>query len=83
MSRRSLSGILTRLSSVGILLGLAGMLQPFTLEWFKPGFFILLASAVLFMIGPHMVASPSAAANVVVLEDMPPVLGQPTSPDNG
>jgi hypothetical protein len=70
-----------RLSSVGILLGLAGMLQPFTFEWFRPGFLILMASAVLFMIASHM-AEPSTAVNAVVVEEMPPSLSQPTRPDN-
>jgi hypothetical protein len=58
------------------------MLQPFTLELFRPGFLVLLASSVLFMIVFHTAEPSSAAANGVVLEDTPPVLSEPIRPDN-
>ncbi|HEY0072013.1 MAG TPA: hypothetical protein VGE04_18790 [Chloroflexia bacterium] len=80
MSRRSLSGVLTRLSSAGVLLGLAGVLQPFTLELFRPGVLLLLASAVLFMIASHM-SEPLSAGNALVAEEIPPLLSEPTRAD--
>ena len=72
LPRRAISFI-TRAAIVGIMLGLAGMIQPFVFELFRIGFYLLLASTVTYTVASY-VRTPvpsSAAASREGLEDMP------------
>ncbi len=68
---RRVLGIATRLCIAGIMLGILGMIQPFTFELFKPGFLLLLGSTALYSILSYVPAPSSAAANPMVVEAMP------------
>jgi len=54
MTRRSLPHILVNVFTVGILLGILFMIQPWTFVLFKPGFLILLVSTIGFIIVTHI-----------------------------
>lgn len=71
---RRVVGLLTRLCIAGIMLGIVGMIQPFTFALFKPGFLLLLGSTVLYTILSYIPQPSSASANRDVLVDMPEVL---------
>ena len=71
MSRRRLVGILTRLCIAGIMIGILFMIQPWSFALFKPGFLILLAATIGFIIVSHIPEPSSAAANPEVLESAP------------
>src|SRR5436309_16016588 len=47
---RAAIGFLTRAAVVGILVGLAGMIQPFGPTLFRPGFYMLLLSTVTYSV---------------------------------
>ncbi len=64
-------GIITRLCIAGIMLGILGMIQPFTFALFKPGFLLLLGSTALYIILSYIPTPSSASANPEVLEELP------------
>ena len=71
MSRSRLVGIGTRVCIAGIVIGILFMIQPWVFELFKPGFLILLAATLSFIVVSHIPVPSSAAANPEVLEDVP------------
>ena len=68
-------GIITRLCIAGILLGILGMIQPFTFELFKPGFLTLLGSTALYIILGYIPAPSSAAVHHEEIEEFPVGIG--------
>ncbi len=68
---RRVVGIATRFCIAGIMLGILGMIQPFTFALFKPGFLLLLGSTALYTILSYIPAPSSASANPKVVEEMP------------
>jgi hypothetical protein len=86
LPRRAISFV-TRAAIVGIMLGLAGMIQPFVFELFRAGFYLLLASTVTYTVVSYVrtPAASSAAASHELLEDMPVSLiaADSTIPNSG
>ena len=72
LPRRAISFI-TRAAVVGILLGLALMIQPFKdlAGLFRPGFYLLLLSTVTYSVISYVRPASSAALHPEVLEEMP------------
>ncbi len=67
--------LITRLCIAGIMLGILGMIQPFTFTLFKPGFLLLLGSTAFYIILSYVPTLPSAAANPDVVEEFPVSIG--------
>jgi hypothetical protein len=72
LPRRAISFI-TRAAVVGILLGLALMIQPFKnlAGLFRPGFYLLLLSTVTYSVISYVRPASSAALHTETLEEMP------------
>jgi len=70
LPRQAIS-FLTRAAIVGILLGLAGMIQPFGPALFRPGFYLLLLSTVTYSVVSYVRPSSGAALHPESLEEMP------------
>jgi len=70
LPRRAIS-FLTRAAVVGILVGLAGMIQPFGPALFRPGFYLLLLSTVTYSVVSYVRPASSAALHPEMLEEMP------------
>lgn len=62
MSGRLLFRNLARLAFIGILLSIIFMIQPLVAELFKPGFFLLVVSTILFTVFSHL-SGPSDLAD--------------------
>ncbi|MEM9955434.1 MAG: hypothetical protein AAF846_27780 [Chloroflexota bacterium] len=54
MQKRKIVQILERLSVVGMMVGIAGMLQPWQIWLYENGFYLLLIATVGFIILSHM-----------------------------
>ncbi len=70
LPRQAISFI-TRAGVVGIMMGLAGMIQPFTPDLFRPGFYLLLLSTVTYSVVSYVRPSSSASASRELMEEMP------------
>ena len=72
MSRRRLVGTMVNVCTAGIIIGILCMIQPWWFALFKPGFLILLASTIGFIIVTHIPAPASVVTpNADLLEDVP------------
>lgn len=70
LPRQAIS-LITRAGVVGIMLGLAGMIQPFSADLFRPGFYLLLLSTITYSVVSYVRPTSSAAADRELIEELP------------